>query len=170
MAQASPPVVVVMGVAGVGKTTVARLLARRLDAPYAEGDDFHPEANIAKMAAGIPLDDTDREPWLRHIAEWISEQGRAGAGGVVTCSALKRHYRDMLRTGWSDVFFLHLSGDRSLVGDRMSHRAGHFMPTSLLDSQFDILEPLQSDEKGVALDVGTGPEELVAEALRQLGV
>lgn len=134
------------------------------------GDDFHPEANIAKMAAGIPLDDTDREPWLRHIAEWISEQGRAGTGGVVTCSALKRHYRDMLRTGWSDVFFLHLSGDRSLVGDRMSHRAGHFMPTSLLDSQFDILEPLQSDEKGVALDVGTGPEELVAEALRQLGV
>ncbi|SIK29149.1 Putative gluconokinase [Mycobacteroides abscessus subsp. abscessus] len=135
-------------------------MARRLDAPYAEGDDFHPEANIAKMAAGIPLDDTDREPWLRHIAEWISEQGRAGTGGVVTCSALKRHYRDMLRTGWSDVFFLHLSGDRSLVGDRMS----------LLDSQFDILEPLQSDEKGVALDVGTGPEELVAEALRQLGV
>lgn len=134
------------------------------------GDDFHPEANIAKMAAGIPLDDTDREPWLRHIAEWISEQGRAGTGGVVTCSALKRHYRDILRTGWSDVFFLHLSGDRSLVGDRMSHRAGHFMPTSLLDSQFDILEPLQSDEKGVALDVGTGPEQLVAEALRQLGV
>lgn len=169
MAQASPPVVVVMGVAGVGKTTVARLLAQRLGAPFAEGDEFHPDANIAKMAAGIPLDDADREPWLRRIAEWMAERGREGTGGVVTCSALKRHYRDILRTGWSDAFFLHLSGDRSLVGDRMSHRAGHFMPTSLLDSQFDILEPLQPDERGVALDVGTGPEQLVAEAQGQLG-
>lgn len=159
----------VMGVAGVGKTTVARLLAQRLDAPYAEADDFHPEANIAKMSAGIPLEDTDRWPWLQRIAEWMSDRGREGTGGVVTCSALKRRYRDVLRTGCPDAFFVHLSGDRTLIGDRMSHRTGHFMPTSLLDSQFDILEPLQPDERGAVLDVGTGPDELVAEALRQLG-
>jgi gluconokinase len=158
-----------MGVAGVGKTTVARLLAQRLDAPYAEADDFHPEANIAKMSAGIPLDDTDRWPWLQRIAEWMSDRGREGTGGVVTCSALKRRYRDALRTGSPDAFFVHLSGGRALIGDRMSHRTGHFMPTSLLDSQFDILEPLQPDERGAVLDVGTGPDELVAEALRQLG-
>ncbi|MBA0045597.1 gluconokinase [Mycobacterium sp. NPDC050853] len=158
-----------MGVAGVGKTTVARLLAQRLDAPYAEADDFHPEANIAKMSAGIPLEDTDRWPWLQRIAEWMSDRGREGTGGVVTCSALKRRYRDVLRTGCPDAFFVHLSGDRTLIGDRMSHRTGHFMPTSLLDSQFDILEPLQPDERGAVLDVGTGPDELVAEALRQLG-
>ncbi|MBB4853227.1 gluconokinase [Mycobacteroides chelonae] len=170
MVEAPPPlVVVVMGVAGVGKTTVARLLAQRLGAPYAEADDFHPEANIAKMSAGIPLDDADRWPWLRQIAEWMSERGREGTGGVITCSALKRSYRDVLRAGCPDAFFLHLSGDRTLVGDRMSHRAGHFMPTSLLESQFEILEPLGSDENGVVLDVGSGPDELVAEALKQLG-
>ncbi|ALR12773.1 gluconate kinase [Mycobacteroides saopaulense] len=170
MVEASPPpVVVVMGVAGVGKTTVARLLAQRLGAPYAEADDFHPEANIAKMSAGIPLDDDDRWPWLRQIAEWMSERGREGAGGVITCSALKRRYRDVLRAGYPDAFFVHLSGDRVLIGDRMSHRAGHFMPTSLLDSQYDILEPLQPDERGAVLDVSAGPDELVAEALRQLG-
>jgi gluconokinase len=169
VAETSPPVVVVMGVAGVGKSTVAQTLAQHLGVPCAEGDDFHPEANIAKMSAGIPLNDTDRWPWLQRIAEWMSERGQKGAGGVVTCSALKRRYRDILRGGYPDAFFVHLSGDRALIGDRMSHRAGHFMPTSLLDSQFEILEPLQADEKGAVLDVGIGPDELVAEALRQLG-
>ncbi|TDZ83112.1 Thermoresistant gluconokinase [Mycobacteroides salmoniphilum] len=169
MAETSPPVVVVMGVAGVGKSTVAQALAQRLGAPCAEGDDFHPDANIAKMSAGIPLDDSDRWPWLQRIAVWMSERGREGSGAVVTCSALKRSYRDVLRAGYPAAFFVHLSGGRALIGDRMSHRAGHFMPTSLLDSQFEILEPLQPDENGVVLDVGIGPEELVAEALRQLG-
>ncbi|MUM16434.1 gluconokinase [Mycobacterium sp. CBMA271] len=158
-----------MGVAGVGKTTVARLLAEQLGTPYAEADDFHPEANIAKMSAGIPLDDEDRWPWLQRIAEWISDRGHDGTGGVVTCSALKRSYRDVLRAGCPDAFFVHLSGERTLIGERMSHRAGHFMPTALLDSQFEILEPLRPDERGAVLDVGAGPKELVAEALRQLG-
>lgn len=169
MGETSVPVVVVMGVAGVGKSTVAQALAKLLGAPCAEGDDFHPDANIAKMSAGIPLDDTDRWPWLQRIAEWMAERGREGTGGVVTCSALKRRYRDVLRMGYADAFFVHLSVDRALIGDRMSHRSGHFMPTSLLDSQFEILEPLEPDERGAVLDVGIGPDELVAEALRQLG-
>lgn len=168
MADERPPVVVVMGVAGVGKTTVARLVAQRLGTPYAEADDFHPEANIAKMSAGIPLDDADRWPWLQRIAEWMSERAREGTGGVVTCSALKRGYRDALRVGYPDAFFLHLSGNRGLIGDRMSHRTGHFMPTSLLDSQFEILEPLQPDEKGAVLNVGHSPDQLADEAVKLL--
>lgn len=168
MVERSPPVVVVMGVAGVGKTTVARLVAQRLGTPYAEADDFHPEANIAKMSAGIALDDADRWPWLQRIAEWMSDRAREGTGGVVTCSALKRAYRDALRVGDADAFFLHLSGDRALIGDRIAHRTGHFMPPSLLKSQFEILEPLQPDERGAVLDVGVGPDQLVTEALRQL--
>lgn len=159
------PIVVVMGVSGVGKTTVARLLAERLDVPYAEADDFHPEANIAKMSAGIPLQDEDRWPWLRRIAAWMAEHAAHGSGGVVTCSALRRSYRDVLRAGCPDAFFLHLVGAQELVGDRMSHRTGHFMPTSLLDSQFATLEPLQPDERGAALDVGAGPAQLVEAAL-----
>lgn len=160
------PIVVVMGVAGVGKSTVARLLAERLGAPFAEGDDFHPEANIAKMSAGIPLQDADRWPWLERIAAWMGAQVSEGQSGVVTCSALKRSYRDVLRTGDPDAFFVHLAGDRRLIGDRMSHRAGHFMPTTLLESQFDTLEPLQPDERGVVLDVGLDPEHLAAAAFR----
>ncbi|MGH3725233.1 MAG: gluconokinase [Mycobacterium sp.] len=168
MVETSPPVVVVMGVAGVGKTTVARLVAQRLGVPYAEADDFHPEANIAKMSAGVPLDDADRWPWLQQIAEWMSDRVRERTGGVVTCSALKRAYRDALRVGDTDAFFLHLSGNRGLIGDRLSHRAGHFMPTSLLDSQFEILEPLQSDEQGAVLNVGQSPDQLADEAVRLL--
>ncbi|MFE1317565.1 gluconokinase [Kitasatospora phosalacinea] len=163
-----PPVVVVMGVSGVGKTTVARLLADRLDLPYAEADDFHPAANIAKMSAGTPLDDRDRLPWLRALGGWLGERSAAGSGGVVTCSALKRRYRDVLRAACPDAFFLHLSGSHDLVGDRMAHRTGHFMPTSLLDSQYAALEPLQADEVGTVLDVGADPETLVARAVAAL--
>ncbi|MEU1851566.1 gluconokinase [Streptomyces sp. NPDC019990] len=162
-------VVVVMGVAGTGKTTIGTLLAARLGVPYAEGDDFHPQASITKMSAGTPLTDEDRHPWLDAIGAWA--HGRAGLGGVVSCSALKRSYRDRLRAAAPGVVFLHLAGDRVLIEDRMSHRQGHFMPTALLDSQFATLQPLQADEAGVAVDVSGSPEEIArraALALRDL--
>ncbi len=163
-----PPVIVVMGVSGVGKTTVARLLAHRLGLPYAEADDFHPAANIAKMSAGIPLDDQDREPWLRALGAWLGERAGAGTGGVVTCSALKRSYRDILRDACPEAYFLHLTGSHDLVGDRIAHRTGHFMPPSLLDSQYATLEPLQADESGTVLDVDADPDTLVERAVADL--
>ncbi|MFG2956915.1 gluconokinase [Streptomyces sp. NPDC048291] len=162
----TPHVVVVMGVAGTGKTTIGPLLAARLGVPYAEGDDFHPPANIAKMSAGHPLDDADRWPWLDAIGAWA--HGRSGLGGVVSSSALKRSYRDRLRAAAPGIVFLHLTGDRRLIEDRMSHRQGHFMPTALLDSQFATLQPLEADEPGVAVDVSGGPEEITARAVRAL--
>ncbi|MFZ4185516.1 gluconokinase [Streptomyces sp. R02] len=154
----TPHVVVVMGVAGTGKTTIGPLLAARLGVPYAEGDDFHPQSNIAKMSAGTPLTDDDRWPWLDAIGDWA--QGRAGLGGVVSCSALKRSYRDRLRAAAPGVVFVHLTGDRALIEARMSHRQGHFMPTALLDSQFATLQPLEPDEAGVAVNVTGSPEEI----------
>ncbi|MEV5045991.1 gluconokinase [Streptomyces griseoincarnatus] len=162
----TPHVVVVMGVAGTGKTTIGPLLAARLGVPYAEGDDFHPQSNIAKMSAGTPLTDDDRWPWLDAIGDWA--QGRAGLGGVVSCSALKRSYRDRLRAAAPGVVFVHLSGDRALVEDRMSHRQGHFMPTALLDSQFATLQPLEPDEAGVAVNVTGSPEEITERAATAL--
>ncbi|KES06866.1 gluconate kinase [Streptomyces toyocaensis] len=162
----TPHVVVIMGVAGTGKTTIGPLLAARLDVPYAEGDDFHPPANIGKMTAGTPLTDDDRRPWLDAIGAWA--QGRAGHGGVVSCSALKRAYRDRLRAAAPGVVFVHLTGDRALVEDRMSHRQGHFMPTALLDSQFATLQPLEPDESGVAVDVAGSPEEITERAVTAL--
>jgi gluconokinase len=163
----TPHVVVVMGVAGTGKTTIGPLLAARLGVPYAEGDDFHPQANIAKMSAGIPLDDADRWPWLDAIGAWA--HGRSGLGGVVSSSALKRSYRDRLRAAAPGVVFVHLTGDRALIEGRMSHRQGHFMPTALLDSQFATLQPLQPDEAGVAVDVIGSPAEITERAAKALG-
>ncbi|MFD0215008.1 gluconokinase [Streptomyces hirsutus] len=162
----TPHVVVVMGVAGTGKTTIGPLLAARYGVPYAEGDDFHPPANIAKMSAGTPLDDEDRWPWLDAIGEWA--HGRAGLGGVVSSSALKRSYRDRLRAAAPGVVFVHLTGNRALIEDRMSHREGHFMPTALLDSQFATLQPLEPDEAGVAVEVSGSPEEITEQAVAAL--
>ncbi|MEV0637158.1 gluconokinase [Streptomyces sp. NPDC050619] len=162
----TPHVVVVMGVAGTGKTTIGPLLAARLGVPYAEGDDFHPPANIEKMSAGVPLTDEDRLPWLDSIGEWA--HARAGLGGVVSCSALKRSYRDRLRAAAPDLVFVHLAGDRALIEDRMSHRQGHFMPTALLDSQFATLQPLAPDEAGVAVDVSGSPEDITERAMTAL--
>ncbi|MEU0037133.1 MULTISPECIES: gluconokinase [unclassified Streptomyces] len=162
----TPHVVVVMGVAGTGKTTIGPLLAARLGVPYAEGDDFHPQANIAKMTAGTPLSDEDRWPWLDAIGRWAHE--REGLGGVVSSSALKRAYRDRLRAAAPGIVFVHLTGDRALIEDRMSHRQGHFMPTALLDSQFATLQPLEADEAGVRVDVAGGPDEITERAVTAL--
>jgi gluconokinase len=155
-----PQHLVVMGVAGSGKTTVATLLAQRLGTEYAEADQFHPEANIAKMSAGTPLSDEDRWPWLEAIRDWLSAEADAGRSGVVTCSALKRSYRDLLRTARGRVCFVHLDGSPELLAERMEHRSGHFMPTSLLPSQLATLEPLDGDEPGFTVDVTRTPEEI----------
>jgi gluconokinase len=163
------PCVVVMGVSGVGKTTVALLLAERLAVPFAEGDDMHPPANIARMSAGTPLDDADRQPWLEAVGGWLHGQRASGAGGVVTCSALRRRYRDTLRAACPEAWFLQLSGSRGLVSERLDRRSGHFMPGSLLGSQYEALEPLAADEHGLVLDVGPGPAELAEAAARALG-
>ncbi|MFK4226970.1 gluconokinase [Streptomyces sp. NPDC019890] len=162
----TPQVVVLMGVTGTGKTTIGPLLAAELGVPYAEGDDFHPPANIAKMSAGIPLGDADRWPWLDAIGQWANS--RAGMGGVVSCSALKRAYRDRLRAAAPDAVFLHLTGDRALIERRMTERKGHFMPTALLDSQFATLQPLGDDEAGVAVDVSGSTEEITERAVAAL--
>ncbi len=156
-------VIVVMGVSGAGKTTVGRELAKRLGVDYAEADEFHPPENIAKMSAGTPLTDDDRWPWLQAIAAWISDHQQTS--GVVTSSALKRKYRDVLRTG-GEVFFVHLDGTRELIAERLAARKGHFMPPALLDSQIADLEPLQPDERGVVLDIDAEPDELVEAAVR----
>ncbi|WP_367128817.1 gluconokinase [Saccharothrix sp. HUAS TT1] len=167
---AVPTCVVVMGVSGAGKSTVARLLADRLGLPMAEADEFHPAANIAKMSAGVPLTDADRAPWLDAIRDWITERAAAGESTIVTCSALKRVYRDVLREAGARVRFLFLRGADEVIGDRLRERSGHFMPPSLLRSQFDALEPLRSDEDGVAVDVRETPDAIVARALAGLGL
>ncbi|MEV8533578.1 gluconokinase [Streptomyces sp. NPDC051211] len=160
------PVLVVMGVAGTGKTTVGLLLAAALGVPYAEGDAFHPPANIAKMSSGIPLEDADRGPWLDAVGAWAGGCGELG--GVVSCSALKRTYRDRLRSAAPAVVFVHLTGERALIERRMTARTGHFMPAALLDSQFATLEPLEPDEQGVPVDVAGTPEEITERALAAL--
>lgn len=155
------PHVVVMGVAGSGKTTVARLLADRVGVEYAEADRFHSEANIATMSAGTPLTDEDRAPWLAAIRDWLSAEADAGRSAVVSCSALKRSYRDVLRAARGRVWFLHLHGSPELLAARMTGRSGHFMPPSLLPSQLATLEPLGHDEDGLTVDVAVPPEEIV---------
>ncbi len=162
----SIPVVVVMGVAGTGKSTVGPLLAARLGVPYAEGDDFHPHASVEKMTAGVPLDDEDRRPWLDAVGAWARD--RAGRGGVVSCSALKRAYRDRLRAFAPGLLLVHLTGERPLVETRMGRRRDHFMPAALLDSQFAALEPPQPDERCVSVDVRGGPHDITERALTAL--
>lgn len=152
------PVLVLMGVSGSGKSTVAGLLAGRLGWDLAEGDDMHPAQNIAKMAARHPLDDADRWPWLRRIAAWIRAHTDEGRPGIVTCSALKRRYRDVLRG--DNVVFVYLAGTREQIAARLASRHEHFMPAAMLDSQFDALEPPGADEEAVTVDItGSPPEE-----------
>jgi len=163
-----PVQLVVIGVAGSGKTTVARELARRLGAPFSDADDFHPAANVAKMAAGIPLTDEDRWPWLDAIAAWIRARAAAGETAVVTCSALKRAYREVLRAASPDTCFVHLTGPRELLAARIGGRRGHFMSASMLDSQLAILEPLAPDEPGLAVDVTPPPGAIASQVLGRL--
>jgi gluconokinase len=152
---------VVMGVCGCGKSTVGQSLARQAGVVYVEGDAFHPPANVAKMAAGQPLDDRDRADWLRALQGEIRKARENQVGLVVSCSALKRRYRDLLREGDPQLRFAHLSGPRELIAARLSARQDHYMPPSLLDSQLATLEPLQADEDGINLDIRHAPAALV---------
>jgi gluconokinase len=147
-----------MGVSGSGKSTVGAALARRLRVPFVDADTLHPAANIAKMAAGEPLDDADRYPWLERVGDWLAAHRDSA---VVSCSALKRAYRDQLRAHCPGVEFLHLSGSAELIGGRLAARTGHFMPAALLRSQLDALEPLGPDEAGMTVDIGPGVDALV---------
>ncbi|KQQ01524.1 MULTISPECIES: gluconokinase [unclassified Rathayibacter] len=168
--QSAVPVraVVVMGVSGSGKSTVAALLAGRLGWSFLEGDDVHPLANVEKMAAGIPLTDDDRAPWLAALADEVDQRIRSGASVVVTCSALRRRYRDVLRR--EDLVFVHLAGSRATVAGRLASRLDHFMPPALLDSQFEALEPLGADERHLTVDVGRAPDDEIAEIIDALGL
>lgn len=161
------PLVVVMGISGVGKSAIGHELADRFDIEYADGDDFHPESNIAKMSAGTPLTDEDRWPWLADIGAWLSEHD--ASGGVISCSALRRVYRDILVDAAPRTYFLHLTGDHDLIKSRMEHRE-HFMPASLLKSQEQTLEPLQDDENGWAFDITPSPAEIVDEFVARAGL
>lgn len=163
-----PWCVVVTGVSATGKTTVARELARRLGLPCGEADDFHPAANIEKMSAGVPLDDADRESWLKAIGQWLNERTTAGTGCVATCSALRRRHRDLLRTLCPAAFFVQLTADRATLRRRMGGRTGHFMPLDLLDSQLATLQPLEADEPGVPVDAGPPPADVVDRILQLL--
>jgi len=162
--------VVVMGVSGSGKTTVAHGIAAATGLLFAEADDFHSRANVDKMSAGIPLDDADRWPWLHDLAVWMGERAAEGRSTVIACSALKRAYRDVLAAGPPSLDFVHLDGPAEVIRDRIAGRAGHYMPASLLDSQIATLEPLQPDESGIVLDVSLPPEELVVQAVRGLAL
>jgi gluconokinase len=150
--------IVVMGVSGSGKSTVGAALAGRLRVPYEDADDLHPRENVEKMSRGEPLDDHDRWPWLERIGEWLATHE---SGGVIACSALKRKYRDQLRHHCRSVEFLHLEGGRDLIERRQASRPGHFMPASLLTSQFETLERLAPDERGVVVSVAGGVDEIV---------
>lgn len=152
---------VFMGVSGSGKSTVAKAVAERLALPFAEADAFHPAANIAKMTEGVALTDEDRRPWLRALADWIAEHQQRGEHSLMACSALRRGYRDILRSGAPDVRFVHLDGSEELIASRLRRRSGHFMPAGLLASQAATLEPLAPDEAGVVLSIDATPEKLV---------
>jgi gluconokinase len=164
----SARVLVVMGVSGCGKSTVAALLAGREGWAFEEGDSLHPQANVDKMHAGHPLTDEDRAPWLEKVAVWIEAQLDAGRNGVITCSALKRAYRDVLDRRHHGVVFVYLAGDRATIAARLAVRHGHYMPAGLLQSQFDSLEEPAAGEPVIRVDIGPPPEEIVQRIVDQL--
>ncbi|MBT2531896.1 gluconokinase [Arthrobacter sp. ISL-48] len=165
---AQQPVLVIMGVSGSGKSTVAGVVAGTLGWDLAEGDDLHPEVNVAKMQAGIPLTDEDRWPWLETIAAWIRQHTETGRPGVITCSALKKRYRDVLRG--EGVVFVFLQGSKDKISGRLASRHGHFMPPALLESQFDALEAPTEDENHISLCVSATPAEEAQEIIDTLGL
>lgn len=158
-----------MGVSGSGKTTIAEGIVERTGMTFAEADSFHPAANIEKMESGVALTDEDRAPWLDALNAWMRERSAAGESTVITCSALRRSYRDVLRAGLPSLDFVHLDGPAEVIRERISSRRGHFMPPQLLQSQLDLLEPLDADESGVVLDVRLSPEEIIDESVARLG-
>ncbi|NYE59899.1 carbohydrate kinase (thermoresistant glucokinase family) [Duganella sp. 1224] len=157
---------VVMGVSGCGKSSIGLQLAGALDVPFLEGDAYHSYANVAKMTAGVPLTDADRADWLQALHKEIHDARVRGSGLVLSCSSLKRRYRDLLRSADPELRFAHLAGPRELIAERMAARKDHYMPTSLLDSQLAALEPLQEDEAGIVLDIAGSPTELVRQILQ----
>lgn len=161
-----PTMLVIMGVSGAGKTTIGKRLARALGWSFRDADEFHPAANIAKMSAGIPLTDEDRWPWLAAIGRWLDVQRQHGGKAIVTCSALKREYRERLLGGRPDVRLVFLKGSKRLIADRLNRRSGHFMPPGLLDSQFATLEEPSRDERAIVVNVALPPARVVAEVLR----
>lgn len=162
-------VLVLMGVAGCGKTTEGVLLAERLDWPFLEGDSLHPRSNVEKMESGQPLTDEDRWPWLEKIAGWMDERAAAGENGIVTCSALKRSYRDLLGRD-RDVTFVYLHGTFDTLRERMESRRGHFMPVSMLESQLETLEEPTPDESAIWVGVDQAPEVIADEVVERLGL
>lgn len=162
--------VVVMGVSGCGKTTVADLIAKALQWPCIEGDQHHPKPNIAKMSAGIPLTDEDRAGWLDVLSQFVGESANREQGLVLTCSSLKRKYRDRFRQADPHVRFVHLVGTREDIAPRLALRTGHYMPPSLLESQFRDLEPPGPDESAIAMSVRLDPVEIARQALQQLAL
>ncbi len=160
--------IVVMGVSGAGKSTVGAMLAERLGWPFEDGDAFHPPANVEKMRAGTPLTDEDRWPWLAAIAARIAAARAGGRGVVIACSALRRAYRDVLRAGHADIRFLHLTGDPALIMARQAARQGHYMPASLVASQFATLEPPETEADVIDLDVDPEPPAIVQKTIAAL--
>ena len=166
----TPSVLVVMGVSGSGKSTIAAMLAHRLHWLYEDGDWFHPKKNVEKMHHGEPLTDEDRWPWLHAIADWIDATRRSGNHGIVACSALKRAYRDILIGNRTDVRLIYLRGDQDLIGQRIAARADHFMPPKLLDSQFRTLEEPKADEHPITVSVVPHPREIVETIVQKLNI
>lgn len=167
---ALPAVLVIMGVSGSGKSTIAAILAERLGWTFEEGDSLHPAANVEKMEAGIPLTDDDRWPWLAKVADWIDGRLDTGENGIITCSALKRSYRNVLNRRGSGVEFVYLAVDHAELKERVEHRVGHFMPPSLLDSQLQTLEPPTPAEPAIRVDAAVDPQLVVDRIMRELGL
>jgi len=165
-----PSVLVLMGVSGCGKTTVAAILASRLGWPFEEGDALHPQTNIEKMAAGHSLTDVDRWPWLAKVADWIDKRLDAGENGLITCSALKRSYRDLINRRGSGLMFVFLAGSKETIAARLAARRGHFMRASLLDSQFADLEEPAADEPAIRVDIGPPAAEIAEQIIEDFGL